>query len=141
MPLRLRVEIERELITAGYLTGKPEGYLGPQARAALKAWVEAKGSLGPDPAAVAPLVEAPPAPPAPGEDGGNPNNVTVSLEDGERVARHVTGLIQNARTVEEWRRALGLEGFPEFCGSAPEGTSATGTPPGGTQTQPTPPRP
>jgi hypothetical protein len=119
MPLRLRVEIERELITAGYLTGKPEGYLGPQARAALKAWVEANGSLGPDPAAVAPLVEAPPAPPAPGEDGGNPNNVTVSLEDGERVARHVTGLIQNARTVEEWRRALGLEGFPEFCGSAP----------------------
>jgi hypothetical protein len=108
MPLRLRVEIERELITTGYLTGKPEGHLGPQARAALKAWVDAKGPLGPEPTAVAPLVEAPPAPLAAGDDGGNPNNVTVSLEDGERVARHVTGLIQNAKTVEEWRRAVRL---------------------------------
>ncbi len=108
MPLRLRVEIERELTTAGYLTGKPEGHLGLQARAALKAWVEAKGPLGPEPTAVAPLVEAPPAPLTPGDDGGNPNNVTVSLEDGERVARHVTGLIQNAKTVEEWRRTVRL---------------------------------
>ncbi|KAA2235549.1 tetratricopeptide repeat protein [Salinarimonas soli] len=108
MPLRLRIAIERELIARGHLTGKAEGHLGPQARAALKAWADAEGPLGPEPMLAPAPVDAPPAPLAPGDDGGDPNKVTVSFEDGERVARHVAGLIQGAGTVADWRRAIGL---------------------------------
>ena len=45
LPDEIRIEIERVLARDGFYTGTTDGYFGPEARAALVAWVDARGPL------------------------------------------------------------------------------------------------
>jgi TPR repeat protein len=58
LPQEVLARIEAELAAAGFYKGEAKGYFRPDARAALRAWVAAKGPLGP-----APEPEPEPAPP------------------------------------------------------------------------------
>ncbi|MFO5197551.1 peptidoglycan-binding domain-containing protein, partial [Salmonella enterica subsp. enterica serovar Typhimurium] len=51
LPDEIRIEIEKALQRDGFYQGTPEGYFGPEVRAALAAWVDARGPLaGEEPA-------------------------------------------------------------------------------------------
>jgi peptidoglycan hydrolase-like protein with peptidoglycan-binding domain len=58
LPDEIRIEIERVLANEGYYQGAAEGHFGPAVRAALAAWVDARGPLSDEPPASEP---APPA--------------------------------------------------------------------------------
>ena len=45
IPDEIRIEIEKALQRDGFYKGSPEGYFGPEVRAALAAWVDARGPL------------------------------------------------------------------------------------------------
>jgi len=45
LPDEIRIEIEKALQRDGFYKGSPEGYFGPEVRAALAAWVDARGPL------------------------------------------------------------------------------------------------
>jgi hypothetical protein len=49
LPQEVLARIEAELAAAGFYRGEAKGYFRPDARAALRAWVAAKGPLGPAP--------------------------------------------------------------------------------------------
>ena len=50
-PDEIRLEIEKALAGEGFLKGTPSGNFGPDVRAALAAWVDAKGPLADEPSA------------------------------------------------------------------------------------------
>jgi hypothetical protein len=45
LPDEIRLEIEKALLRDGFYEGAPEGHFGPEVRAALAAWVDARGPL------------------------------------------------------------------------------------------------
>lgn len=73
LPDEVRIEIEKALQRDGFYDGTPEGYFGPEARAALAAWVDARGPL-PDEASA-------------GEGGVEEGGVTMETLPAELVDR------------------------------------------------------
>jgi hypothetical protein len=73
LPDEIRIEIETALQRDGFYDGMPEGYFGPEVRAALAAWVDARGPL-PDEASA-------------GEGGGEGGAVTTETLPAELVDR------------------------------------------------------
>ncbi len=73
LPDEIRIEIEKALHRDGFYEGAPEGYFGPEVRAALAAWVDARGPL-PDEASA-------------GEGGVGEGGVTTDTLPAELVDR------------------------------------------------------
>lgn len=98
-PKEVRAAMEGELAAQGFLARAGEGHFGPEARAALKAWVDARGLLGAD----APQAPSPAS--APGEPKGYAD-VTIPDAVGKRMTAHVKGLLDRGKTPADWRVAV-----------------------------------
>jgi TPR repeat protein len=99
LPPDIRIEMERHLAKAGQFRGHPQGHFGPEARAALRVWVDAKGPLGPVPA----TTDAKPAIPA-GQVGSG--DITLPKDLYQKVYQDTLRLAKEAKTPQERRRSF-----------------------------------
>lgn len=97
----MKVEIEKILKAEGFYQGEPEGYFGPQVRAALAAWALAKGPLGeelePAPSAQRQASVAPQLPP--GHVGSG--TITVELELYKKIYDRTVEATKSAKTTQQ----------------------------------------
>jgi hypothetical protein len=73
LPDEVRIAIEARLSEEGFYAGKPEGHFGPEVRAALAAWVDARGPL--------PAAAAPPGTDATETPGLLPDDLVARIRD------------------------------------------------------------